>query len=80
MADKPFEPPTAKMMDEETKTKEEHQNKMGAIALEIEQIFLRENLTMGDLSEVLDLFNSRAQAVFSGMSIKSIKENYERHH
>lgn len=67
-----------KLMGAEHATEEQRRSRLGAIAQEVEKIFLRESLTMGELSEVLDLFNARAHAVFSDMSIKSIKESYER--
>jgi len=69
---------TAKLLDEERNIIVGRRALLGRIALEIEQIFLREDLTMGELSEVMDLFNARAQAVFSKTKIKSIKESYER--
>ena len=55
-----------------------HRQKMGRIAQEVEKIFLREDLTMGEMAEVMDLFNSRAHAVFSDTKLKKIRDDYER--
>jgi hypothetical protein len=69
---------TKELMDIERQMLLEHQAKIGKISLEIEKIFLENNLTMGDLSEVMDLFNARAQSVFSKTYLRNIKESYER--
>lgn len=69
---------TPKLLDEEARQVAERQAKLGKVTLEIEAIFLREDLTMGELAEVLDLFNARAQSVFSRTKIKTVKESYER--
>lgn len=69
---------TEKLMDEEVRQDAEHRAKISKATLEVEAIFLREDLTMGDLAQVLDMFNSRAQFVFSKATIKSVKESYER--
>lgn len=67
---------TPKLLDEEARTEAERRSRIGRITMEIEEILLREDCTMGDLAEVLDLFNSRAHAVFSKTKIKTIKETY----
>lgn len=69
---------TVALMDNEIESIREHQQRIGALALEIEAILLREDISMGDLSEILDLFNSRAHAVFSRTKIKDVKHLYEQ--
>lgn len=68
--------PTAKLMDEETKTIAQKRATISRVTLEIEQILLREDMTMGDLAEVMDLFNARAHHVFSLTKIKDLKNSY----
>ena len=75
--DKPI-PPSAKLLDEEARQHREHRDKISRVALELEGIFLREHLTMGDVLEIQDLFNSRANKVFSETKISHIKETYDR--
>lgn len=69
---------TAKLLDEEKRLETERRAKIGRITLEVEAILLREDLTMGELGEVMDLFNARAQDVFSRTKIKHIKDSYDR--
>ncbi|KKT20024.1 MAG: hypothetical protein UW02_C0002G0016 [Candidatus Nomurabacteria bacterium GW2011_GWB1_43_7] len=76
MADKDFIP-TPRLLDEEARLAQERRDKISRITLEIEQILLREDLTMGELGEVMDMFNARAHAVFSQTKLKIIKQNYE---
>lgn len=71
---------TAALLDEEARQQKEHHDKISRVTLELEKIFLREQLTMGDVMEIQDLFNSRANRVFSETKISHIKETYERHH
>lgn len=70
--------PTDKLLDEEAKIAAERRALLSKITLEVEAIFLREDLTMQELSEVLDLFNARAHSVFSRMKLSAIKETYDR--
>lgn len=69
---------TAKLLDEEKRIEEERRARISRVTLEIEDILLREDFTMGELAEVLDLFNSRAHAVFSRTKIRTVKETYDR--
>ena len=69
---------TANLMDEELKQVTEKQLQLGRVAHEIEDIVLRENLTMQELAQVFDLFNARVHSVISKMKVKDIKETYER--
>lgn len=69
---------TAKLLDEEKRIEEERRARISRVTLEIEDILLREDFTMGELAEVLDLFNSRAHAVFSRTKIRNVKESYDR--
>lgn len=69
---------TAKLLDNEKDSVAEARARIGRVTLEIEAILLREDMTMGDLAEVMDLFNSRAHTVFSQTKIKSVKESYDR--
>ena len=68
--------PTSKLLDEEKKRAEEHRAMLSRVTLEIENILLREDLSMGDFLYIMDLFNSRANRVFSDVKIKKIKEDY----
>ena len=47
-----------------------------SVILEIEAIFLREDMDMGDLMEVFGVFTERANKVFSKIKIKKIKDDY----
>ena len=67
---------TPKLLDEEARTEAERRAKIGRVTKEIEDILLREDFTMGDLAEVMDLFNARAHSVFSKTKIKTIKKSY----
>lgn len=69
---------TQELMDKERENMLKRRGVISKIALKIEEIFLSEDLTMGELSEVMDLFNARAHSVFSKMKLKTIKENYGR--
>lgn len=68
--------PTAKLMDEEVKTEADKRATISKLTLEIEQILLRENMTMGDFLEIVGLFTNRANRVFSLKTIKEINETY----
>ncbi len=67
---------TPKLLDEEARTEAERRVRIWKVTKEIEDILLREDFTMGELGEVMDLFNARAHSVFSQTKIKSIKESY----
>ena len=69
---------TPQLLDEEANAVAKRRAVIAAVTLEIEAIFLREDLTMGELGEVLDLFNARAHSVFSGTKLSTIKESYDR--
>ena len=69
---------TAKLMDNEAMTIAQKRATISRVTLEIEQILLREDMSMGDLAEIMDMFNSRAHSVFSLTKIKDLKQTYER--
>ena len=69
--------PTPKLLDEEARLVAEKHALMKRTALEIEQILLREDMTVGDLLEIFGLFVNRANRVFENTKIKTIKQNYE---
>lgn len=69
---------TPELLEEEARQSREREEKISRVALELEAIFLREQLTMGDVLEIQELFNSRANRVFSSTKISHIKETYER--
>jgi len=69
---------TPKLLDEEARTEAERRARIGKVAHEIEEILLREDFSMGDLAEVLDLFNARAHAVFSKTKVKQVKDSYAK--
>lgn len=69
--------PTPKLMDEETRLTALHRERIAAVTKQVEDIFLLENMTMGDMLEVFGLFTARANSVFEKTTIKKIKESYE---
>ena len=64
------------LLDEEAKLAIEKRALISRVTLEIDEILLRENLTMGDWAEIADLINARSIKYFSQIKIKTIKENY----
>ena len=78
MAEDKIPSATPKLLDEEAKIEAARRAKISRVTLEVEKIFLREDLTMGELGEVMDLFNARAHTVFSKTKVKDIKKLYER--
>lgn len=68
---------TTKLLDEEARLVAEKRVLISKVTLEIEQILLREDLTVGDLLEIFGLFAGRANSIFEKIKIKTIKENYE---
>ena len=69
---------TIKLLDDEASVAQAHRDKISRATLEIEQILLREDLTVGDLLEIFGLFTDRANKVFAGITIKKIKDKYDR--
>lgn len=67
-----------KMLDEEARLAQERRDKISRVTLEIEEILLREEMTVGDLLEIFGLFTSRTNSVFEKITIKKIKEDYEQ--
>ncbi len=67
---------TPELLDEEARQVAEHRALISRTTLEIEDILLRENMTLGDLLEIFGLFTSRANSLFEKTKIKTIKENY----
>jgi len=70
---------TPKLLDEEARLAAEKRATISRVTLEVEAIFLRDDLDMGDLLEVFGLLTGRANEVFSRTKIKTLKENYGRH-
>jgi len=64
------------LLDEEAKIAMEKRALISRITLEVDEILLRENFTMGDWAEIADLINARSIKYFSQIKIKTIKENY----
>jgi len=71
-------PATEKLLDEEARNELERRELVSRITKEIEEIFLREDMIMGDILEVMNLFNFRATKVFSQAKIRYVKEQYDR--
>jgi hypothetical protein len=69
---------TVGLMDAEVETIQEHQRRIGSVALKFEEILIEADMSMGDLAEILDLFNARAHSVFSRTKIKEVKQHYEQ--
>lgn len=70
--------PTEKLMDNEVKTETDKRAQLSRVAIEMENILIREDMNMGDLANIMDLFNARAHAVFSLTKIKDMKQIYEQ--
>lgn len=70
--------PTEKLMDNEVKTETDKRAQLSRVAIEMENILIREEMNMGDLANIMDLFNARAHAVFSLTKIKDMKQIYEQ--
>lgn len=68
---------TTELLDQEKLQRAEHLAKIGRITLKIEELLLQENMTMGDLSDILDTFNARAQFVFAKTKLSDIKKTYD---
>lgn len=71
-------PGTAALLDDEAAKEMERRAAISRVALEIESILLREDFTMGDFLEIVELFNGRANSVFAETKIKNIKDTYDR--
>lgn len=69
---------TAVLMDNEAEQIAQHRQKITRITLALEEMLLKDDCTMGDLAEVMDLMNSRAHAVFSRVKISEVKSQYQR--
>lgn len=65
---------TPKLLDEEKKMAQEKRDQISRVTLEIESIFLRENMTVGDLLEIFGLFTGRANRMFENITIKQTKD------
>jgi hypothetical protein len=70
--------PTPQLLDEEARLAAEQRARISRVTHEVEDIFLREDMTMGDLLEVFGLLTGRANDVFSRTKIVTIKQNHER--
>lgn len=68
---------TPKLLDEEARLTAEHRALISRVSLEIEQMLLREEMTVGDLLEIFGLFTGRMNNVFEKITIKKIKKDYE---
>lgn len=68
--------PTPKLLDDEAERAKEHRVIVSKVVLEIEDILLRENMSVGDLLEIFALFTNRANRVFERITIKEIKKTY----
>lgn len=69
---------TIKLLDKEMLDAQKHRETISRVALEVEKIALKEGLNVGDLLEIFGLFTQRANKVFEKITIKEIKEKYER--
>lgn len=69
--------PTPKLLDDEAKNAAEHRALLGKVTLEIEQILLRENLSVGDFLEIVGLFTARANSVFEKIKLSEVKKKYD---
>ena len=69
---------TIKLLDKEMLDAQKHRETISRVALEVEKIALKEGLNVGDLLEIFGLFTQRANKVFEKITIKEVKEKYER--
>ena len=69
---------TIVLLDQEKKAAEAHRDKISRVTLEVEKLLLENHLNVGDLLEIFGLFTDRANKVFAGITIKEVKETYER--
>ena len=69
---------TIKLLDNEAQAAQAHRDKISRATLEVEQILLREELNVGDFLEIFGLFTERANKVFEKITIKEVKEKYDR--
>lgn len=69
---------TVKLLDKEARDAKEHRERISRVVLEVEQILLREKLTVGDFLEIVNMFTARANKVFENITIKEVKESYDR--
>lgn len=65
-------------MDEETRIEADRRAVISRVTFQVEKILLDEDLTMGDMLEVMELFTARANKVFSKTKLKTIKQDYDR--
>ena len=68
---------TVKLLDEEAKAVAEHQQKITRVCHSISKILVEEELNMGDMLEVFEMFNRKANKLFEKVTIKEIIINYE---
>lgn len=61
-----------------SQNKAEHQKRIGEVALEVEEILLKHNLTWYEWGEVIDVFTARMGAVIPNLTVKFIKETYDK--
>jgi hypothetical protein len=66
------------LLDEEVALAKAHREKISRITLAIEEMFLKEELTMGDLLEIFGMFTARANKVFESITLNKIKDDYDR--
>lgn len=66
------------MLDTEAQMAAEHREKIAKATVEIEEIMLENDFTMGDLLEIFGLYTERANRVFADTKLKTIKESYGR--
>lgn len=69
---------TPKLLDLELTEANKRRALLRKISLEIENILLRESVTMGELGEIMDLFNARAHSVFSKAKVEEVKKSFEK--
>lgn len=72
-----MEIPTPKLLDDEAKTAAEHRALLGRVTMEIEDILLKENLSVGDFLEIVGLFTARANSVFEKIKLSEVKKKYD---
>lgn len=69
-----IEVPTPKLLDEEARIAQEKRALISKVTLEIDNILIREDLTVGDLLEIFNLFVGRANKMFENITIKQTKD------
>lgn len=71
-------PKTKELLEEERRQEMERRKRISTAALQVEQIFLKEQMTMGEVLEVFSLLTERANQVLSLTPLQKIKDDFDK--